>query len=599
MAEREIPPNPAEKVNAEGIILTHAISLRSEARYPADFTHFDYVNPQAPKGGTLTMAAIGTFDSFHRYAQRGDMSPYSESFYDSLLISSEDEIEVYYGLIAEKMEYSPAYNWIIYHIRPEARHQDGAPIRAEDIVFSFYKFMEEGVPQFRQYYSNVKKVEALDDSRVKFTLGEGSKELLISLGSIPVLPPQYWRSRNFSEPSTEIPLGSGAYTVSDYSMGQYIVYERLKDYWGRNLPVNRGQHNFDYIRYDMYRDETVQLEAFKAGEVDFRQENIAKQWATQYTGPNFDAGYILKASIPDNTPPGLQALVFNTKRTVFADLRVRKAVSYALDFEWLNRSLFYGQYTRTRSLFQGTPFEALGLPSEEELAILEPIRTQVPEEVFTQEYQPPVTDGSGRIREQIQLATSLLEEAGWAMRNQKIVNTQSGEHLEFECLIYNSSSERIIIPIKENLARMGITLNIRLTDPTQYINRVREGDYDITVRSIPSRFYPNIDYALYWHSKYLDSSYNYSRVSNPALDYLLDGIAEHQNDNQTLAHWARALDRVIMWNHYLIPEWHISSYRIAYWDKFSMPETRPLYSLGTGTWWFDTEKAARLPSAQH
>ncbi len=593
---RTVPPNPVEIPNEDGVIVTHAISLRSEPKYPADFDHFDYVNPDAPKGGTLVLASTGTFDTFHRWALRGDMAPACSAINDSLLTAGADEIEVYYGLIAEKMEYPPEYDWIIFHIRPEARFQDGKPITAEDVVYSFNIILEKGVPFAKTYYKPVTSVEALDEHQVKFTLEKGDKDMLISLGGQSIFPRQFWESRDFSEPITEVPLGSGAYTVSDYAMGQYVVYERLKDYWAMDLPVIKGTLNFDYIRYDMYRDTSVQLEALKAGEVDFRQENSSKQWATSYSGPNFDAGYIRKEEIPHEIPPGMQCFVFNVSRPVFSDERVRDAISYAFDFEWSNKNLFYGQYERTRSYFQNTPFEALGTPSPEELEILEPIRDQIPKEVFEAPYMPPKTDGSGQIRAQITKAGELLKEAGYEVRDQVMTNLATGEPLEFEFLIYSPTEERIAIPFQENLKKMGITMNIHMVDTTQFLNRLRNGDYDMLTSSLGGGFYPDGGgLKLEWHSDYLESSYNAARVQDDVIDYLIEGIVANQNDNQALLPWGRALDRVLQWRHYAIPQWHNSSFRVAYWNKFGKPETIPKYSLGVDTWWFDEEKAAKLP----
>jgi len=596
--DRTVPPNPVERVNDDGVIVSHAISLRSEPKYPADFEHFDYVNPDAPKGGTLTMAATGTYDSFHRYGQRGDSVPGSALFYDTLMTSSADEVEVYYGLIAETVEYPPEYDWIIFHLRPEARHQDGRPIVAEDVVFSFNKFFDEGVPQFKLYYESVSSVEALDESRVKFTLAEGDKELLIALGGLTILPPQFWADRDFSEPLTEPPLGSGAYVVADYAMGQYVVWERLDDYWGMDIPPIKGQLNFDFLRYDLYRDNVVQLEALKAGEIDLRIENVAKQWATQYTGPNFDAEYIVKEEFPDESPPPIQRYIYNIQRPFFADRRVREALGYMMDFEWLNRNLFYDQYARTRSYFQNTAFEALGLPSDEELEILEPIRDQVPPEVFTEEYNPPITDGSGLVRRQIAEAKELLEEAGWEIQDQVMVNAETGEPLEFELLIYSPTTERVAIPFQENLKKLGVNMEIRLVDTTQYINRVRERDFDMISWGDAGTFFPDSGLQIAWRSDFIDSTYNSSGVQDPAVDYLVDGIVAHQNDNAQLVHWGRAFDRVLQWNHYGIFQWYAAFDRVAYWDKFDRPELKPKYDIGIGTWWFDAEKAARLPNQQ-
>lgn len=573
----------------------HAITLRGEPKYQEGFSHFDYVNPQAPKGGTLTLNSIGTYDNFHRFAQRGNAAAASESFYDTLLVASDDEVAVYYGLIAKKMEYPEDFKWIIFHINPKAKHQDGKAITAGDVVFSFNKFVDQGVPQFKQYYKNVAGVEALDRYRVKFSLKEGDKEMLISLGSLTILPEHYWETRDFTEPLTEIPLGSGAYTVKDYKIGQYVVYERLKNYWAMDIPVNKGKLNFDYIRYDYYRDQTVAFEAFKAGEYDLREENISKNWATLYTGPAFDAGYIVKEEIEHDIPQGMQAFVFNVQRPIFADQRVRMALNYALDFEWMNENLFYNQYTRTRSYFQNTKYAAAGLPGKEELKILEPLRGRIPDEVFTREYQPPVTDGSGNIRTQVRSALRLLKEAGWEIRDRKLVNNKTGKPMEFELLMYSPSMERVAIPVQKNMERLGIKMNIRVVDTTQFINRLRSRDFDMISGGYSASFYPDSGLKIIWRSDYLDHTYNTAGVQDEAVDRLIDGIVANQDNEQALLHYGRALDRILTWNHYVIPQWHISMFRVAYWNKFSRPAVRPRYTLGIDTWWIDKNKEKNLP----
>ncbi len=578
------------------VITTTSLALHGEPKYPAGFEHFDYVNPDAPQGGTLRLHTIGTYDNFHRYAQRGVSAAASTGMYDTLMTGSDDEFDVLYPLIAEKVEYPDDFSWVIFHINPEARHQDGRPITAEDVVFSFNTFFENGVPQFKQYFSAVSKVEALDRYQVRYTISEGSMEFIMALAGNTVLPKHYWEGRDFTEPSTEVPVGSGPYTVSDYNIGQYVVYERLGDYWARDLPVNRGRLNFDYIRYDYYRDQNVAFEAFKAGEYDLHQENISKNWATLYNGPNFDAGYIIKEEIPHDIPQNTQAFVFNIQRPMFRDRRVRMALNYALDFEWMNDNLFYGQYTRTRSYFQNTKYEATGLPGREERRILEPIRDQMPPEVFTEEYQPPVTDGSGNIRPQIRQALRLLKEAGWEIRNRRLVNTRTGEPMEFEMLLYSPSMERAAIPIQKNLERMGITMNIRVVDTTQFINRLRERDFDMISSSYSANYYPSSNLKIVWRSDFIDSTYNTAGVQDPAVDYLIDGIMKNQDDEDALLHWGRALDRVLTWNHYIIPEWHISSFRVSYWDKFGRPSTRPKYALGIDTWWIDRNARRKLPA---
>jgi microcin C transport system substrate-binding protein len=580
---------------APKIIVSHALSVHGAPKYRAGFGHFDYVNPNAPKGGTMRQWSMGTYDNFNAYAQRGSAAVGSEGFYDTLLSPSLDEVETYYGLIAEKVEYPEDYTWIIFHINPKARFQDGSPITAADVVFSFHKFFNEGMPQFKKFYKYVAKVEALDTRRAKFTLAEGNRELLVALGGLVILPTQYWKGRNLAEPLTEIPLGSGAYTVKDFNMGQYVVYERLKNYWGLDLPVNKGQLNFDFERFDYYRDENVSLEAFKAGEYDVRSENVAKNWATMYTGPAFDAGYIVKKEIPHEIPQAMQALIFNTQRPVFKDRLVRMALNYAMDFEWMNKNLFYSQYTRTRSFFQNTKYEAKGLPSKEELAILEKIRDKLPPEIFAQEYNPPVTDGSGNIRSQLQAALELLKKAGWEVRDQKLTNVKTGEPMQFELLYYSPTIERYVIPFQKNLERLGITMKPRMVDTTQFINRLRGLDYDLVSWAYDANYYPSSGLKIIWGSDYLDSTYNHAGVQDPAIDYLIDGIEANQDNEQALLAWGRALDRVLTWNFYVIPEWHLSAFRVAYWDKFGMPAVRPKYALGTGTWWIDPAKEEKLP----
>jgi microcin C transport system substrate-binding protein len=562
-----------------------SFALHGEPKYPEDFSRFDYVNTNAPKGGTLRLHSIGTYDNFHRFALRGISAAGSEEIYDQLMVGSDDEVDVVYPLIAEKLEYPADYTWVVFHINPKATFQDGVSITAEDAVFSFNTFFEKGVPQFRQYYSNVEDVTALDRRRVKFTLKEGNKEMVLSLATNRIIPKHYWESRDFSEPQTEVPVGSGPYRISDYKIGQYVVYERDKGYWAEDLPVNKGQNNFDYIRYDYYRDENVAFEAFKAGEYDFRRENISKNWATLYTGQLFESGQIVKEELPHDIPQGMQALVYNTHRPMFSDRRVREALVYALDFEWMNKNLFYGQYTRTRSYFQNTKYEAKGLPSPEERRILRPIKEKIPPEVFTEEFRPPKTDGSGNIRPQIRKALSLLKEAGWVLRNKRLVNTSTGRPMEFEVLLYSPSMERVVIPIQKNLERMGITMNIRLVDTTQFTNRLRERDFDMISGGYSAHFYPDTGLKIVWHSDYIDYTYNTAGVRDEAVDYLIEGIEKHQNDEDALLYWGRALDRVLTWNHYVIPEWHISKFRIAYWNKFSRPRTRPKYALGIDTWW--------------
>lgn len=577
------------------VIVSHALTMRGTPKYKAGFTHFDYVNPGAPKGGTLAMHAIGTYDTFHRYALRGVAAEGSESFYDSLMAGSLDETDSLYGLIAEKVEYPIDFTWVIFHLNPAARFQDGSQITAEDVAFSFNTFLEKGVPQFKQYYKNVKKVEALDPLRVRFSLSVGDKEMVLSIaGGLKIISRKFWEAHDFSEPITDVPIGSGAYTVSDYKIGQYVEYARVPDYWAAKLPVNVGQYNFDRIRYDYYRDDSVALEAFKAGEYDLRREGNASNWATLYTGRAFDEGRILKEEIPHELPQSMIGFVFNIQRPFFSDRRVRMAINEAFDFEWMNKNLFYDQYRRTRSYFQNTPYAATGLPSQEELKILEPIRDKVPPEVFTTEYDPPVTDGSGFIRPQMRRAFALLKEAGWQLRKGKLVSVADGKQMQFELLLYSPTQERIAIPLKRNLARMGIAMDIRVVDVSQFTNRLRSRDFDMIYSGYSTGAYPDSNLKIVWRSDYLDYTYNTAGVQDPAIDYLVDGIAANQLDGDALLAWGRAFDRVAAWNHYIIPQWHSPIFRVAHVDKFSRPAIRPKYDLGLDTWWVDSEKEAAL-----
>lgn len=581
----------------ENSIISSHFSLRDTPKYSKGFTHFDYVNPQAPKGGSVTLSTTGTFDSFNRYAQRGDSAQGSDQLYDTLMVASDDEIDVLYPLIAEKIEYSKDFTWIIFYINKKARFQDGKSITAQDVVFTFNKFMTQGVPQFKSYYKNVAHVEALDSHKVKFTLKKSQLDLLHSLAGLAILPKHYWEIRDFSEPTTQVPLGSSGFTIDAFKMGQYVVVKRLKDYWAKDLAVNKGRHNFDFIRYDYYKDEVVTLEAFKAGEFDFRTENVAKQWATLYKGDNFDKKHIIKEEIPHDIPQAMQALVFNTQKEVFKDVRVREALTYALDFEWMNQHLFYNQYTRTRSYFQNTEYEAKGLPSEQEIACLEPVKDKIPPRVYTKEYQPPVMDGSGNIRPQLRTALGLLKKAGWKIANRKMTHKQTNRIMEFELLLYSPTMERIAIPIQDNLKKLGIAMNIRRVDTTQFINRSRARDFDMISGGFSANPFPSANLKIVWHSGFLDSTYNTAGVNDPAIDFLTEKIVENQTDKQALLYYGRALDRVLQYNFFVIPEWHLSKFRVAYWNKFAKPAIRPRYSIGfVDTWWIDKEKQASLPN---
>ena len=566
------------------------IALRGEPLYNDGFTHFKYVNPDAPKGGTLALHATGTYDNFHRYALRGTTSAGYTYFYDTLMTSSEDETDVLYPLVAESAEYPDDYSYIIFNINKNAKDQDGQPITAEDAAFSFRILFERGVPQFRAYYADV-TVKVLDAYRVRFDIGEGrDKERLMQIASFTVFPRRFWEGpggetlHDFSEPVITPPLGTGPYRITDYKMGQYVTLSRVKNYWAANLPVNRGRYNFDVIRYDYYRDSNVAFEAFKAGEYDFREENSASNWASGYVGKAFETGRIVREEAPHSIAAGVQGLAFNTERPLFADLRVRRAISYFFDFEWMNKNLFYGQYTRTRSYFQNTEYAAAGPPSPDELAVLETLRGKVPDEVFTAAYNPPQTDGSGFIRPEARAALALLAEAGWNLQGGKLLNSK-GEQFSFELLIYDIQTERFAIPFRSNLARYGIDMRLRLVDTSQFVNRLRSRDFDMVSHGSPAMQYPSSDLKILWHSDYIESTWNTSGVRDKAVDYLCEQIAASQEDGQRLLTLGRVLDRVLTWNVYSIMEWHIPKFRLAYTNKFAKPAVRPRYAVGIETWW--------------
>ncbi|MDE1254675.1 extracellular solute-binding protein [Vibrio aestuarianus] len=583
-------------VSVANVIETTTLTGFGQAKYPADFSHFDYVNPNAPKYGKVTYGQIGTYDNFNRFASRGAPAAGSGELYDSLMFSPSDEINTYYPLIASNVRYSDDYSWLELDINPKARFHDGHAITAEDVEFTFNKFMAEGVPQYRLFYKQVKSVKAIKPLTVRIEMSEPNREKLFSLAqSTQVLPKHYWQDKNLAEPLNEPPLGSGAYKVVNYQSGQSVTYGLVEDYWAATLPVNIGRNNFKQVQYDYYRDDTVMLEAFKAGEFDLRQENSAKFWANSYVGVNFDKGYIKKEEIAHDSPASTQGFVFNIQRDVFKDPKVREALNYAMDFEWMNKNMFYDQYTRTRSYFQNTDYEAKGLPTDQELEVLSVFKDNIPPRVFTQEFQPPVTDGTGRIRAQLRTAFKLLKEAGWELEDKVMTNTATGQPFSFELLIYSPTTERIAIPVQKNLKLMGIEMKIRTVDTTQYLKRLRDRDFDMLSSAYSANPYPSPNLMIIWNSQYIDSTYNRAGVMDPVVDKLTEEIAANQEDPEKLLAFGRALDRVLQWNFYIIPQWYLSQYRVATWDKFERPQIMPKYDIGIDTWWVSEQKEQRLP----
>ncbi len=566
--------------------LGHGLSLHGELKYPARFGHFDYVNPEAPKGGTLRQAAIGTFDTFNEFILKGISAAGVGMIYDTLMASAEDEPFSQYGLLAERVELAADRTFVIFHINPGARFHDGHPVTAEDVVFTFNLFLEQGQPMYKRYYAEVTGVEALDQKRVKFTFKDGQNaELPLIVGQLVVLPRHFWQGKEFNQAGLDLPLGSGPYRIKNFVPGKSVTYERVSDYWAAGLPVNKGRYNFDTLIYDYYRDATVALEAFKAGEYDFRHENVSKNWGTLYNGPQFRDGRIIKKEIVHEIPQGVQGFVFNTRRAIFSDRRVREALIYAFDFEWSNKTLFYNQYKRSNSYFSNSEMAAVGPPSPAEIELLKPYGDQLPAEVFKDSYHLPTTDGRGNIRNNLRRAAVLLKNAGWTINHKKLVD-KNGKPFLFEILLTSPAFERIVLPFKKNLARLGIETKVRVVDTAQYLNRVREFDFDMVVWSFGQSLSPGNEQRYYWHSSVADipGSRNLAGIKDPVVDALVEAII-HADDRQSLVTRVRALDRVLQWGFYVLPHWHISTFRIAYWSKFEQPELVPKYGLGLMTWW--------------
>ncbi|USR61368.1 extracellular solute-binding protein [Lelliottia amnigena] len=579
---------------AQTIKESYAFAVLGEPKYDANFTHFDYVNPAAPKGGNITLSAMGTFDNFNRFALRGVAAERTDSLYDTLFVTSDDEPGSYYPLVAEAARYADDFSWAEVTINPRARFHDGSSVKASDIAFTFHKFMTQGVPQFRLVFKGT-TVKAIAPLTVRIQLAEPSKESMLSLFSLPVMPESFWKDHKLSDPISTPPLAGGPYRITSWRMGQYLVYSRVKDYWAANLPVNRGRWNFDTIRYDYYLDDNVAFEAFKAGAFDMRQEVSAKNWATRYIGKNFANHFIVKDEQKNESAQDTRWLAFNIQRPVFADRRVRQAITLAFDFEWMNKALFYNAYSRTNSYFQNTEYAARDYPDAAELTLLAPLKAEVPPEVFTTIFVPPTTKGSGYDRDNLLKASALLDESGWVLKNQKRVNAQ-GKPLTFELLLSSGGNNQWVLPFQHNLERLGITLEIRQVDNAQITNRMRNRDYDMMTRLWQAQPWPSTNLRISWASEYINSTYNAPGVSSPAIDTLIGKIIAAQGDKEKLLPLGRALDRVLTWNYYMLPMWFMAQDRLAYWDKFAKPSVRPIYSLGFDNWWYDVNKAAKLPA---
>ena len=520
--------------------------------------------------------------------------------YDTLTESAEDEIATGYGRLVERIEVPPDNSWILYTLRSEARWHDGRPITPEDVIFTLETYKTKGHPGLRNYFAAIETAEKVGARQVRLIFsGETNKELPLISGQMSILPKHYWEGRNFEETTLDPPLGSGPYRIAAVEAGRSITYERVADYWGRDLPVNKGRFNFDRIHFDYYRDQTVAIEALKAGEFDYRRENSSKDWSTAYEGEAVAAGRLVKDPLPHQRAAGMQAFWFNTRRAKFSDPRVRQALGYAFDFEWTKKNLFYGLYTRSNSYFANSELASAGLPSGRELEILEEYRGRIPDELFTTEFQLPTTDGSGQLRQNLRRAKRLLQAAGWEVVDDVLTHGETGEVMEIEFLLSSSSWERIVAPMIPNLERLGVKATIRTVDRTQYQNRVQAFDYDIISLVRGQSHSPGNEQRNYWTSAVADEpgSGNVAGIKDPVVDELVERLIQAPSRAELVA-TTRALDRVLLWGHYTIPHWYSGNFRVVHWDKFGKPALSAPYTgdyfVMPYTWWYDAEKAARL-----
>jgi microcin C transport system substrate-binding protein len=584
----------------------HGVSLFGELKYPADFKHFDYVNPDAPKGGSVRMIGLGTFDNFNEVVAglKGSLAAFAGVVSDSLMVPVLDEVETSYGLLAEAVSYPADFASATFRLRAGARHHDGRPVTVEDVIFSMEAFKKYS-PGHAAYYRHVAKIEQTGEREVAFILdAPGNREMPMIIGQLNVLAKHWWegtdpsgKKRDVGATTLEPPLGNGAYRVKDFVAGRTVVYERVKDYWAKDLGVSIGRDNFDELRLEYFRDGTVALEAFKADQIDWRTENIAKNWATAYDFPAVRDKRVLLEEFPLRSRGIMQAVAFNTRREKFKDPRLRLAFNYAYDFEEMNKQIFFGQYKRITSYFEGTELACSGLPAGQELDILEKVRDKIPPEVFTKPYTNPVGGTRENIRSNLREAVRLLKEAGYEVRNQKLVDARTGEPLSIEMLSEDPSVERVILFYKPSLERLGITVNVRTVDPAQYENRLRNWDFDIIVAVWPESLSPGNEQRDYWGSQAADTlgSRNYIGIKNPAVDALVDRVI-FAKDRAELVAATRALDRVLLWNHYVVPQYSIDQTRTARWDRFGHPGVLPKYAEPAfpTVWWWDAEKAARI-----
>ncbi|TKJ88568.1 ABC transporter substrate-binding protein [Pseudomonas koreensis] len=583
---------------------SHGYAQFGTLKYPARFTHFDWVNPQAPKGGTLRVMAFGTFDTVNPYTFKGTSPVTTANFLqyginelnEPLMVGtgqyspSGDEPASSYGLIAQSVEYSEDRSWVVFNLRPEARFHDGTPITAYDVAFSYRTLLKDGHPLYRTALQEVLRVDILNKQRIRFVLKRSGNPLLIlRLGELPVLPQHYWKDRDFKATTFEPPLGSGPYRITSVTPGRQLIFERVKDYWGKDLAVNRGKYNFDRMEVEFYRDSDVAFEAFKAGEFDIYIEHQAKNWANGYNFPAIRRGDVIKAQIPHQIPNQSQGLFMNTRRATFADVKTREALGLMFDFEWTNRALFSDAYKRTTSYYPNSEFTTSGLPVGGEWLMLKPYKEQLPAKLFTEPFTLPKTDGRGIPRETMRKALALLAEAGWKLNGQRLQNAD-GQPLRFELLLVNPNLERLYQPYIENLNSIGIDARLRTVDRAQYKQRLDQFDFDMISMTLNQTLSPGLEQWQYFHSSQVNvkGSKNYAGIANPVVDHLLEQLlAARTRDEQVAA--GKALDRVLLWQHYSIPNWYLNYHRLAYRNRLAFVTTPP-YTLGLSAWWLKSSE---------
>jgi microcin C transport system substrate-binding protein len=600
-------PLPVGRAAAQTQNWRHALSLFGDIKYPEGFKHFDYVNPNAPQGGTVRQSALGTFDNFNTVVAgvKGSIAIGTDLFMETLTTSSLDEVSTEYGLLAEAVRYPDDYSFVTYRLRAKARWHDGKPISPDDVLYSF-DVLKKNSPFYGAYYRHVVKAEKTGEREITFTFdGPGNRELPQIVGQLPVLPKHWWEGtdksgskRDVTQTTLEPPLGSGPYRLKDFAPGRTLVYEKVDDYWGKDLNVTVGTRNFQTIRYEYFRDSTVALEAFKADQVDWRFENSAKEWANSYDFPAVRDNRVVKEEFPTRNIGVMQGFAFNIRRDKFKDPRVRRAFNFVFDFEEMNRQLFFGQYKRIASYFEGTELAAAGVPSGKELEILETVRGKVPDEVFTKPYTNPVGGNPEAVRSNLREALALFREAGYEIKNTKLVDAKTGKPFTVEFLVDEPATERFVLFYKPSLERMGMTVNVRVVDAAQYENRLRQWDFDIIVASWAESLSPGNEQRGFWGSQAADQpgSRNLIGIKNPAIDALIERVI-FTKDREDLVAATKALDRVLQWNFYVVPQWTYGKQRTARWDRFGRPETMPKYGASAfpSIWWWDAAKAAKVP----